>query len=213
MSEANVHVRTVEVVASHQYSVRCRCCVTDGSRGAVCQNGLWHGSDYGAKVCHWLPSCGKNGTQWHSLMHAEHLWRPNNGCQHWEMVGGIFQQWWQRCERQATFQTAMCSCHTVKWRTSWPAHSHKLPDYDQRTVWNLITASVHWKWWWQHWNTAKFVPGGSQECLSKNRKNTVLKSVRTYGSNMQLKVTVSWITSLLVMRRVITMRQSQNSSP
>ena len=34
------------------------CCVTDGSRGAVWQHGAWHGSEFVAKVCHWIPSCG-----------------------------------------------------------------------------------------------------------------------------------------------------------
>ena len=73
------------------------CChVTDGSRGAVWQNGVWHGSAYVAKVCHWIPPCSKNGTQWHSSILAECFWRPNSGCEHSEAVGGAFQQWWKR---------------------------------------------------------------------------------------------------------------------
>ena len=29
-------------------------------------------------------------------MLAECLWRPNSGCEHSEVVGGVFQQWRQR---------------------------------------------------------------------------------------------------------------------
>jgi len=35
----------------------------------------------------------KNGTHCLALMLAERLWRPNTGCQHGEMVGGVLQQW------------------------------------------------------------------------------------------------------------------------
>jgi len=54
---------------------------------------IWHGSVDEAKVCHWIPSCGKNVT-WLHLTFAEHWWRPNSGCKHCEVVGGVFQQWW-----------------------------------------------------------------------------------------------------------------------
>ena len=48
----------------------------------------------------------------------------------------------------------------------------------------------------------------------RNRKNTGCKFVRTYWFNRKLKVTVSWITSLPMMRHVVTTtNQSQNSSP
>jgi hypothetical protein len=36
-------------------------------------------------------------------MLAERLQRPNSGCEHSEEVVGAFQQWRQRCDRQATF--------------------------------------------------------------------------------------------------------------
>jgi len=81
-------------------------------------------------------------------------------------------------------------------------------------VWSWILASMHWKQWWQHWNIAEFVPGGSHKCSHRNRKNTVYKFARTYWTNTRLKVTVSWIASLLVMRPfVMSMSQSQNGSP
>jgi hypothetical protein len=36
------------------------CHATTRSRGAVQQNGVWHGSVYKVDECHWIPSCGKN---------------------------------------------------------------------------------------------------------------------------------------------------------
>ena len=44
---------------------------------------------------------------YHSLMLAERLWRPNSACEHSEAVGGVFQQWQQWHERQATFWMAV----------------------------------------------------------------------------------------------------------
>jgi len=65
-SEANVVYMAVEVEPSRQYSVKFCCRATDDSRGAVWQNGVWHGSAYETKVCNWIPPCGKNCTHWHS---------------------------------------------------------------------------------------------------------------------------------------------------
>jgi len=82
-----------EVEPSHQCSIEGH--VTDGSRGAVWQNSIWHRSVDEAKVCHWIPLCRKNGTLWHSLTLTERLWRPNSGCEHNEVVGDEFQLWQQ----------------------------------------------------------------------------------------------------------------------
>ena len=89
-SELDVGGMAVEVEPSQIYSITFCCHVTDGSRGAFWQNGVWHGSEDKEKVCHWIPLCRKNGTHWHSLMLAEHLW---SGCEYSEVVGGRFQQW------------------------------------------------------------------------------------------------------------------------
>jgi len=32
----------------------------------------------------------KNGIHWHSVLLADHLWRPISGCEHSEAVGGVF---------------------------------------------------------------------------------------------------------------------------
>ena len=92
----------------------------------------WCGSTYEAKVCNWIPRCGKYYT--HSSTLAEHLWRPNSGCEHREVVDGAFQQWqqWHKC--QATFQAAMHSCHIMKWRVFLSVYLHKLMDYNEGIV-------------------------------------------------------------------------------
>ena len=45
----------------------------------------------------------KNGTHWHSSTLAEHLWRPNSGCEHSEVVGSASQQWQQQLTSSGTF--------------------------------------------------------------------------------------------------------------
>ena len=59
MSEVNVDDQAVEVESSYQYFITFCCCATDGSREAVWQNGVWHGSEYEAKVI--------------ELLHAENI--------------------------------------------------------------------------------------------------------------------------------------------
>ena len=61
LSDANAGGMAAEVEPSQPYSIMC-CPVTDGSRGALWQSGIWHGSTYEAKRCHWIPPCGKNRT-------------------------------------------------------------------------------------------------------------------------------------------------------
>ena len=45
-------------------------------------------------------------------IHGDH----KSWCEHSEVMDGAFQQWWQRCERQAMLWMAVHKCHTVKWR-------------------------------------------------------------------------------------------------
>ena len=92
MSEADGGM-AVETEPFCQYCIKFCFHLTNGSRWAAWQNDIWHGSVYEVKVCHWIPTCGKNVT-WLHLTFAEHWWRPNSGCKHCEVVGGVFQQWW-----------------------------------------------------------------------------------------------------------------------
>jgi len=76
------------------------------------------------------------------------------------------------------------------------------------------SSSMCWKQWWQCWYISKFLPGGSHKCSHRNRKITICKFFRIIWTTTRLKVTVSWITSLLVTRRGVTSTSwSQNSSP
>ena len=82
-SEVDIGGMTTEAEPSEQYSMTSCCCVTDGSREAAWQNGVWCGSAYEAKAGHWISPCRKNGTYWYSLILAEYLWRSNSGCEQW----------------------------------------------------------------------------------------------------------------------------------
>ena len=116
-SEADVGGMAVEAECSHQYPITCCCCVTDGSRGAVWQNGVWHKSVDEAKVWNWSPPQRRNGTHWHSLTRAECLWRPTSGCEHSEVMGGVFQQWWQRqwgTSTGAIFTSTACRLRIIE---------------------------------------------------------------------------------------------------
>ena len=95
-SEAGVGGMAVGIETSHKYSIKCYCCITDGHRGSVWYDGVWHGSVFEVKVCHWIPPWGKNCPYWHSLTLGECLWRWNNGCKNSEVAGGAFQQWQQQ---------------------------------------------------------------------------------------------------------------------
>ena len=70
MSDVNVVGIVAEVEPSQQYLITCCCRVTDGSRGAVLQNGICHGSTHEVKVWHWIPLHGKMAStdiHWHLL--------------------------------------------------------------------------------------------------------------------------------------------------
>ena len=99
LSEVNVSGMAEEVEPSCQYSITFCCCMTDGSRGAVWQNGIWYGRADEAIIwsrMNLIPPCRKNGTHQHSFTLAERLWRPNSACEHSEVVGWVLQQWRQR---------------------------------------------------------------------------------------------------------------------
>ena len=89
MSEADGSGMAVEAEPPHQYSVTFCSRVTDGSRGAVWQNSVWHGNAYEEKVWNWMPPCKENGSHWHSSTHAEGLRTPDSGCEHSEAVQAL----------------------------------------------------------------------------------------------------------------------------
>jgi len=79
------------------------CNVTDGSRRVVCQTGAWHGNAFEAKVCYWIPPWREYCTHCHWSTLAGCLLRRCNGCEHSEVVSGVFQQ-----------QCSSSSCETLR---------------------------------------------------------------------------------------------------
>ena len=74
MSEADIGGMVDEAEPSHQYPVTFFFChVTDGSREAVWQNGVWHGRADETETWSWIPPYGKNCVYWHSSVLAEQM--------------------------------------------------------------------------------------------------------------------------------------------
>ena len=61
----------LEPEPSHKYSLTFCCHMTDGSRRAVWENGVYYRSVYDAKTCHWTLPCEK---KWHSLIITDSCW-------------------------------------------------------------------------------------------------------------------------------------------
>ena len=108
MSEVDGGGMAVEAEPSHQYPVTFCCHATDGSRGGdqaewcLPWKCMWSKGG-----CHWILLSRK---KWHPLTFVDACWtfvKTKQWMQRSEVVVVPFQQWWHRCERQATFQTAM----------------------------------------------------------------------------------------------------------
>jgi len=188
LSEVDVGGMAVEVESSCQYSITFCCCVTGGSRGAVWQKCHLEWKCMWSKHVELTSSTWeKNSTYWHSLMLAEHLWRPKSGCEHSELMGDTFWQCWQQCERWAMFWMALHSCHTMKWRVSQCAHPWKLADCNQGAV---FVAKC------QLWCIGNNGGNAAIWQTRRIRKDTTCKFFSACWTNTRLKVTVSSITSL-----------------
>ena len=105
-SEVDVGGMAVEIESSHQHSMTYCCCVTDGSREAVWQNGVSLASVYEAKEFHWILPCRKNCAHWYCLTIAEYSWRQWM----WAHWGGGW---------------CVLAVVTVKWKTSHILDSHE----------------------------------------------------------------------------------------
>ena len=106
----NVGDLTVKVEPSHQYSITCCCHATDGSRGAVWQNGVWHGSTYEAKGCHWVPPGGKKKMHLLTLINTCYMFLETK---HW-----MWTQWGGRWGVSAAL--------TAMWKTRHVPDSHTI---------------------------------------------------------------------------------------
>jgi len=144
VSQAVAGDTAVEVEPSFQY-------LTDVNRGAVCQNDIWRRTVFGAKVCHWIPAWEKNSTNWHLPILAVCLWRPDSECKHSEVVGGSFQPY----EMQVIWNAS----HILNGHAKMSHHEMKIGSISSsmqggrlqtgNCVFSWISASLHWKWWWQ----------------------------------------------------------------
>ena len=106
-SEAVVGGIAVEVEAFHQYSITFCCHVTDGNRGAVWQNSVWHGSAYEVKVWKWIPQCGE---KLHLLTFIDACW--------------MFIETKQRLWAQWGGGWCISAVTTVTWKTGHVLDSH-----------------------------------------------------------------------------------------
>lgn len=105
MSEADVGVMEVEAEPSHQYTT-IFCCHETAAEGSLTKKNIWYRNAYEAKVRHWISPCRiKNwptDINWHLL----HVYGDKTvEVAQWD--SRMLQQWWQRCERLAMFQTVM----------------------------------------------------------------------------------------------------------
>jgi len=108
-SKADGDGTAVEVETSLQYPITFWCRVTDGSRGAVWQNSVWHGSAYEAKVCN--PPCGKNHSHCQSLTKRScHTakWRTSQSAYPCESAnGGDYVEKWYFVAENFLYQTVL----------------------------------------------------------------------------------------------------------
>jgi len=150
---------------------------------------------------------------WHSLMllNIYEGQTADAGIARWWVVW--FRSGDSNVKRQSMLWMDMHSCMYVHYKMK-SASTRSSKQMGRLWTWSWISASVHWKWWWQRWHIAKFAAGESHKCSHRNRRNTVCKFVRTFWTNMRLKVTVFSTPSLLVIRCGVTsMSYSQNGSP
>ena len=188
MSEAAVGDMAVEVEPSCQCSVKFCCRASDDSRGAIWQNGVWHESAYEAKVCNWIPPCGK---KLHPMTFIDTCWMFK------ETKQWMLAQWGSEWRASAVVTATWKTSHVLDGHAQLSHHEMKSISISSSTrisrlrlgnwVQSWISASMRWKWWWQHWNITKCAPGGPHECSHRNTKNTVCKFVWTYWINTRLR--------------------------
>ena len=73
MSEADVGGMAGEAEPFCQYSFM-PCCHVANGRGTAWQKGIWQGSAYEAKVCHWIHPCRKVQKELHTLTFMDAYW-------------------------------------------------------------------------------------------------------------------------------------------
>jgi len=146
-------------VLFQQYSITLCWNVTEGSRGAVWQNCVWHGSVDEVKVCHWIPPSQRNYTCWHLPMLAGHYWRPSSVCELSEAVVDVFQEWQRRNDRQAVlwmalqiFTSIACRLLFITGKSAQLMMEIKLKNKSK----NIVSIYIH-QWFWLFLDTKQAV--------------------------------------------------------
>jgi len=169
----------LKVEPSHHYSVIFCYCVTDGRRGAVWHNGIWHGIQrivYEAKVCPWIPDVAKMapvGIHWYLLNVYGNQTVDMTTVRKWVVPSSSGDS----NVEQATFRMATYSCHIMTLSVSISSSAWIDGIQPENWAWSWILASTHWELWWQQWNITKFAPCVSYKCLHRNIKNIVYQDL------------------------------------
>ena len=121
ISEVDVGGTSVEIEHTYQYSITFYCHLTYGSKGAVWQTGIWHGSEYEAKVWNWIPPLENNGTHWHCRALME--------TRQW-----MWAQWIDGWCISAVATRTMGHLHWCRFFTS-----------------GTVLVKLHSLWWWLCW--------------------------------------------------------------
>ena len=135
-SEADVGSMIVEGEPSCQYSITFCCCVIDGSRGAVWQNGIWHGSAYEAKG--YLIEFFHVGKKLYPLIFIDACWTFMETKQWmWTLWSGGWVMHFSSGERSMK----------DKPHSRWPCRFLQA----QHAGSSSLLAKMHSSWWWLCW--------------------------------------------------------------
>ena len=94
-SEVDVSSMAVEVTEYWLDGSTFCCCVTDGSRGTVWQNGIWHRRMDEAEVWNWIPQCGGE-----KMTPTDIHWHLRNTDADQTVDVSTVRRWWFKCRMQ-----------------------------------------------------------------------------------------------------------------
>ena len=137
MSEADVGGMAGEAEPFCQYSFM-PCCHVANGRGTAWQKGIWQGSAYEAKVCHWIHPCRKVQKELHTLTFMDAYWTE--------------RQW------MVSFSSGNSGLHVVAvWQMAEEGQSDTtVSDVEEHMKQRYATKLLHVK---------KMVPTGIHQCL------------------------------------------------
>ena len=175
MSEADVGHMVVEVEPSCQYSPAFCCCGTDGSKGAIWQNDIWHGSAWSKDVLL---------KKWQSLTFTDDYWTSME-TEEWMWV-----QWGDGVVHFISGESNMkdkphsgrpCSAATSQNEECLDQLMHMNREIATRQLsMELNSGFIAFLEMVETLEYCKFALVRSHECTFRNRKNSMCKFVSTY---------------------------------